>query len=318
MNAPIVIFAYNRPDHLRKTLTALSKNDLAKESAVYVYIDGPKNEQGKELNQRVFQVAKDFQENYFLQMHISCAEINRGLARSVIEGVTKVINQYEKVIVVEDDSLTDCNYLSFMNQALEVYKENERIFSIGGYTVPLKLPSYYDKDVILTQRSSSYAWATWKNRWDTIDWSVKDYKSFRWNFRQRRKFNRWGKDRASMLDDQINGRVNSWAIRFDYAMFKQKSYNILPSKSLVQNIGHDGSGTHSSVDQSKEDSFFVELSKERKTFALDQVEEDEKIRREFGTFFATGAWALFKRFISNLLYRKRGNCNGNKNRVKKQ
>lgn len=304
MSAPIIIFAYNRPEHLLKTLNALAKNKLAKESEVYIYIDGPKNEQAKEKSQQVYEVAASFQEGFFSCVRIRRAEKNLGLAVSVINGVTEVINQFGEVIVVEDDSVADCNYLTFMNQALEFYRNDHDIFSIGGYTVPLTVPTNYIQDIILTQRSSSYAWATWKDRWEKIDWEVKDYKKFRWNFFARRNFNRWGNDRASMLDDQMNSRVNSWAIRFDYAMYKQKAYNILPCKSLIQNIGHDGSGTHNLKKASGEDVFYVNLSQNKKTFTFEKISLNSKIRKSFCCFFKVGKWELLKRFVSNLLYKK--------------
>lgn len=304
MQAPIVVFAYNRPDHLSKTLTALSRNYLAKDSEVYIFIDGPKNESGYEKNEQVYQTALSFQEGYFLKVIIKCSKTNHGLATSVINGVTEIINQFGKVIVVEDDSVSDCNYLTFMNQALEFYKDDQKIFSVGGYTVPLKLPENYRDDIIVTQRSSSYAWATWKDRWEKIDWAVKDYKWFRWNFVRRNAFNRWGMDRASMLDDQINGRVNSWAIRFDYAMYKQNAYNILPSTSLIQNIGHDGSGTHSVVNIEGQDIFHVDITQNKKQFSFKKVELNKKIRVSFLAFFKVRRWQLLKRFISNLLYKK--------------
>ena len=305
MKAPVVVFAYNRPDHLLKTLEALSKNTFARESEIYIYIDGPKNESGIKKNHEVYEVARSFQENYFSSVTIRHSKENHGLAASIIKGVTEIINQFGRVIVLEDDSLPNCNYLAFMNQALDFYQDDTQIFSIGGYTVPLTVPQDYNKDIILTQRSSSYAWATWKNRWDKIDWEIRDYRKFRWDFRGRRKFNYWGEDRASMLDDQINGRISSWAIRFDYAMCKQKMYNILPRFSLIQNIGHDGSGTHNRLNGCGKDIFHVDISQTESTFTFEKVGINEEIRQSFCAFFRVSKRALCKRFISNLLYRKR-------------
>jgi hypothetical protein len=308
MYAPIVVFAYNRPDHLTKTLTALSRNEEAKDSELYIFIDGPKNLAGKEKNVQVLKVAQSFEKGDFKKVTIYNSETNRGLAKAVIVGVTEIINCYGKVIVTEDDAVCAPSYLSFMNAALDFYQDNPRIWSIGGYTVPMNIPRDYTRDVIFTQRSSSYAWATWKDRWNKVDWAVQDYKKFHWDFTSRKRFNLWGDDRASMLDDQMLGRVNSWAIRFDYAMFKHDTYNVLPVKSLIQNIGHDGSGTHSVVDHSNHDPFSVRLADEKQNYVFCDVQMDERIRLEFIKLFQSSKLQRMKRYAGNLLYnfRKRG------------
>lgn len=303
MYAPIIVFAYNRPDHLKRTLEALAKNEEAVSSELYIFIDGPKALNVKKNNDEVYRVALQYCEGFFKNVVIRKSEVNRGLAKSVIAGVDEIINKYGRVIVTEDDSVCAPSYLSFMNQALDYYQDKSSIWSIGGYTVPIEIPEDYVHDVILTQRSSSYAWATWKDRWNKIDWEVKDYKSFHWDFSSRVKFNEWGNDRASMLDDQMLGRVNSWAIRFDYAMYKNGMFNILPKRSLIQNIGHDGSGTHSVIDMSESDPFAVTLSRKCEAFEFDMPAINEKIKREYTRYFQTSKRHLVKRFVSNLLYK---------------
>lgn len=304
MYAPIIVFAYNRPEHLKKTLEALGKNKEAKESDLFIFIDGPKSDSMMRKNEAVYAVAKQYEIGFFKDVVIKRANKNKGLARSVISGVDEIINQYGKVIVTEDDSVSSPAYLSFMNGALDYYGDKDYIWSIGGYTVPIKIPDKYSYDVIVTQRSSSYAWATWINRWKKIDWKVKDYQRFRWNVCKRREFNKWGTDRASMLDDQMNGRINSWAIRFDYAMYKNRMFNVLPTHSLIQNIGHDGSGTHSMVDTSDKDPFSVVLSEECQTYDFDIVPVEDFIRREYVQFFKTSKRYLVKRYIENLMHAK--------------
>ena len=301
MYAPIIVFAYNRPEHLERTLKALSANPEAKDSSLFVFIDGPKNELEKKKNKQVESVAQKQTKGCFASVTISNYIENRGLAKSVISGVTEIISRYGKVIVTEDDAIPAISYLKFMNEALDFYDNNLSIWSIGGYTVPMGVPGDYVHDIILTQRSSSYAWATWKNRWERIDWSVSDYKKFHWNFVARKRFNLWGDDRASMLDDQMLGRVNSWAIRFDYAMFRNGMYNILPRRSLIQNIGHDGSGTHSMKDSSGNDPFAIELPSESCSFVLSDVTIDDRIRREFIKPFRSTKRDLIKRFLGNLV-----------------
>lgn len=154
MLAPLIVFAYNRPLHLRETLSALVQNAEAKYSDLYIFIDGPKNEQGSEKTEEVFKVASGFSQGYFKNVEIIKSERNKGLAKSVISGVSEIINKYGKVIVTEDDSICSPHYLNFMNGALNYYGADENIWSVGGFTVPMVLPENYDKDVIKTQRSS--------------------------------------------------------------------------------------------------------------------------------------------------------------------
>ncbi len=280
MNAPAVVFAYNRPKHLKKALTALSKNRGAGNTEVFVFIDGPKEGQDGLVQNEVLSVSESFKD-CFMSLSIKKSERNKGLAKSVIGGVSEVIEKYGKVIVVEDDAVSAEGFLEFMNNALDFYENDSTIWSIGGFTVPMKLPDDYKYDVIKTQRSSSYAWATWKDRWEKTDWDVKDYTAFKKSFSQRRRFNRWGNDRSGMLDCQMNGEVNSWAIRFDYAMFKNNMYNIVPAKSLIQTIGRDGSGTHSKGKYNGNDAFDVQLENSNGKIVLERVEPDERIREEF-------------------------------------
>lgn len=300
MVAPTVVFAYNRPEHLKKTLTALSENRGAGNTEVFVFIDGPKEGQDGLVQNEVASVAENFRE-CFKGFSVKRSGHNKGLAKSVIGGVSEVIKKYGKVIVVEDDAVSAEGFLEFMNNALDFYENDSTIWSIGGFTVPMKLPDDYKYDVIKTQRSSSYAWATWKDRWDIIDWEVSDYGSFKKNFSARRRFNMWGSDRSGMLDNQMKGAVNSWAIRFDYAMFKNNMYNIVPVQSLIQSIGRDGSGTHD-TDKSKKDDFFAaELSGDEIKITPEKVEVDERIRREFCEPFYLPLSFRAKEYIKNVL-----------------
>ena len=304
MYAPIIVFAYNRPEHLKRTLAALVKNKESKESDLFIFIDGPKSDVEKKKNAEVYVVAKQYENGFFKKVVIKKSNKNKGLAKSVITGVDEIINQYGKVIVTEDDAVCSPAYLAFMNGALDYYEDKVQIWSVGGYTVPIKIPENYCSDVIVTQRSSSYAWATWQSRWKKIDWNVEDYSLFRWNFFARRNFNKWGEDRSSMLDDRMNGRVNSWAIRFDYAMYKNGMFNILPKQSLIQNIGHDGSGTHSIVDTSDSDPFAVKISENCQKYRFENVQIVDYIKNEYIQFFKTSKKYLIKRYIENLMYRK--------------
>ena len=281
---PIVVFAYNRPEHLKKALTSLAMCSEAKNCEVFIFIDGPKKENGKEINLRVEKVARSFDKNYFSSVTIENSEYNKGLAKSIVYGVDKIIKQFGKVIVIEDDVEVSPYFISFMNSALSYYQENERIWSVGGYIAPIKLPNNYEKDYIVTQRVSSTAWGIWQDRWELIDWSIQNYISFRKNLIKRARFNKWGKDRSVMLDDQMQSVIDSWAIRFDYAMYENNMYNIVPRKSLVH-ITFDGDGTHDKMYCNENEKYNVDLAERLTEYHFDEPIVSEKIRMEFNKFY---------------------------------
>ena len=240
--APIVLFTYNRLDELKITVNALQKNLLAEESELFVYSDAAKNKDNEQKVQKVREYLHSIKG--FQNIHIVERNENFGLAKSVIEGVTEVINKYERVIVIEDDLMTSKNFLCYMNQALDFYETKERIFSISGFTMPLKSLVKYEKDTDLSLRPASWGWATWKGQWDGIDWEVSDYDAFISDKTLVHKFNRGGIDLARMLKHYMQNKNNSWAIRWSYAMFKEGKYSIYPKVSKVQNIGFGEDATH--------------------------------------------------------------------------
>lgn len=243
--APIILFTYNRLEHTKKTIESLSKNALAKESELYIYSDAAKTETDLE---KVKAVREYIYTIYgFKKINIIEAKKNKGLANSVIDGVTEIINKYKKVIVLEDDLVTSKYFLEYMNESLNLYEKREDIWSIAGYSPNIDIPKEYKYDIYLTYRGCSWGWATWKDRWDGIDWNIRDYSEFKKNKKLITEFDISGSDMSPMLDDQMNGRINSWAIRWCYNQYKQKKLTVYPVKSLVRNIGNDLSGTHTSI-----------------------------------------------------------------------
>lgn len=243
--APVILFVYNRLDHTRQTVEALQKNELAAESTLYVFADGAKEDATDEQREKVQDVR-----NYihsitgFKEIIIVEAPMNKGLANSVIAGVTKVINDYGKVIVVEDDIVTHKYFLRFMNEMLDTFENDNRIFSIGGFNYGFNIPKTYCHDIYMVHRAESWGWATWKDRWNKADWNVSDFYEFSSNSDLINQFNRGGNDMFPMLQSQMDGRIDSWAIRWDYCLYKHNAYCIRPKMSFVNNIGFDNSGAH--------------------------------------------------------------------------
>lgn len=242
--APIVLFTFNRLEHTKETINALKKNYLASESELFIYSDGARNELEKvKINDlRIYLRGIDG----FKKITIIESEKNMGLAKSVINGVTDIINKYKKIIVLEDDLITSKYFLCYMNESLNMFKSREDIWSIAGYSPNINICKKYNDDIYLTKRGCSWGWATWKDRWDSIDWDIADYIQFKKSRKLKKEFNVSGSDMSPMLDDQMNGRINSWAIRWCYNQFKQNKLTVYPKISMVKNIGTDLSGTHSS------------------------------------------------------------------------
>lgn len=238
--APIIIFAYNRPDSLKETVASLLKNQEAKDSLLFIFIDGPKNVMDKKDVDKVHEITNSIKG--FKSVKIFSSEINKGLGDSIISGVTKIIDNYGKVIVLEDDLILQPDFLSFINKGLNEYENHKEVFSICGYTNKFKVPKDYTADAYFCARSSSWGWATWKDRWETVDWELNDWSKYK---TLRKQFNKWGgSDCFGMLESWKNGLNKSWAIRFCFAQFLQNKVSLFPIKSLVQNDGFDGNGTN--------------------------------------------------------------------------
>lgn len=238
--APILLFVYNRPEHTRRCIESLTRNSLATDSALYIYADG-----AKEATQ---QSAVDEVRSYlhtisgFKTVHLIEREENWGLARNIIDGVTTQVNHYGKVIVLEDDLVVAPHFLQFMNDALETYKDEPKVGHIQAcdFTQDPSLP-----DTFLIKWTGSWGWATWERAWKHFNPNGKalleelEQRKLTYTF----DFNgKYGFTR--MLRRQIEGKNNSWAIRWNASLFLKDILSLNVGRSLVQNEGFDGSGTN--------------------------------------------------------------------------
>lgn len=240
--APIIVFAFNRLEALKHSIVSLLANDEAKDSDLYVFVDGARpNKQGEAAKvEAVREYVKGIQG--FRSLCYDFATENCGLGASIIRGVTEVIDKYGFAIVLEDDLVLAPNFLAFMNEGLQRYKDEQKVFSICGYSNRLKVPKDYTYDTYFCTRSSSWGWATWKDRWNSVDWELKDFEQYE---NKAKAFNRWGgSDCWKMLNDWHEGRNKSWAIRFCFSQFLQDKLSLFPIVSKVNNDGFDGEGTN--------------------------------------------------------------------------
>ncbi len=281
--APIVIFTYNRCEHTKKCIESLQKNKLAKYSDLYIFSDGAKNNEQIENVAEVRKYIDSIDKNNFKSITIFKSEKNKGLANSIISGVTEIINKYGKIIVIEDDLIVSPVFLNYMNDALTFYESDSQIWSISGFNIPIDIPKNYKKEVYISYRACSWGWATWKDRWNTIDWEISDYKEFSNNYLKRKKFNRGGRDLSRMLDNQMNKKINSWAIRWCYNQNSQNRYTVYPCISYVKNCGNDGTGTNcGNID------IYSEIKINNNNVKFEKLKPNRKVLKKFRNHYKIG------------------------------
>ncbi len=298
--APIIIFVYNRADHFTQTYNALAACKEAKESELYIFSDGAKNEAGKQKVDEVrAAVAAIKNAGDFKAVTVTESPVNRGLAASVIAGVTEVINKHGKAIVVEDDCKVSPHFLTYINGALDYYESNKKIGSIAGYTPMIDLPDYYKHDVFAAYRSCSWTWATWADRWEGVDWELKAMGDFYRSPKLIRKLNANGSDRFIRLYRQTKGNGSSWSVRFGAHLVKKDLLTVYPRYSYNSNIGCDESGVHSKSDDAEK--MRVDLTKAIADPVFADVNIDKRIQKTLKKHYSYGFVSETKKFIATVL-----------------
>lgn len=245
-NRVIVVFAYNRVNMIERMLQSLMNCDEAEKYDIWIFFDAPKeNFEDNVRTDNVRKVAKELlRQGPFKNTRFIFREKHLGLAKSVILGVTEAFDNCDSLICLEDDLIFSCDYLTYMSAMLDRYKEDKRIWSISGHSPYLNRLEVLASDLYLAYRASSWGWGMWKDRWETIDWDVIDYPEFRFSISKRKSFSRGGIDMPIMLDMQMNGIIDSWAIRWCYEQWKQDKMTVYPKETRVEHIGYDSSSTH--------------------------------------------------------------------------
>lgn len=241
--APVVLFVYNRPEHTKQTVEALKQNIGAEKTELYVFCDYPKKESTRELVEQTRAYVKTI--IGFKEVHITMREENWGLAKSIINGVTEIVNRYGRVIVLEDDLITSKYFLNYMNRGLERYENEKQVFSITGYShFPKrnkKLPESYFLKVF-----SSWCWATWADRWALFDAEATGWEKVKTDTDLQKSFdyNNCFYNCNMLLQQMETHTIDSWAIRAYWTMFCQDAMTLFPNVRLCENNGFDGTGVH--------------------------------------------------------------------------
>jgi hypothetical protein len=239
--APIAFFAYKRPEHTRRALESLSQNHGADQSELFIFCEAPKRLEDQQSVQAVRDVARSKQ--WCGNVHIIERRKNLGCANSIITGITEICEKYSRVIVVEDDLVLSPFFLNYMNQALELYENDSQVMQVSGYMFPLKLDT--DDETVFLPLAAAWGWATWKRAWSQFDPLMTDYAKLKADKALRHKFDFNGSHYFfSMLEAQLNGKIDAWDICFYLNIFFAGGLVLYPAHSLVRNIGFDGSGTH--------------------------------------------------------------------------
>ncbi len=241
MNAPVIVFVYNRLQHTQQLFASLAAARGASDTDVIIYSDAARNATDETLVANVRKYIMSV--SGFKSVSIIEQKHNIGLAANIINGLSKVFEQYEQAIVLEDDLIVSVGFLEYMNAALRFYAERN-VFAISGYTPRVNIPASYKHSTYFVHRNCSWGWATWRSKWQATDWNVTHFDTFVRNSTQRAQFDQAGSDLSAMLLRWRIGEINSWSIRFCFAAFEHGEPTVYPVRSLISNAGADGSGSN--------------------------------------------------------------------------
>lgn len=236
--APVALFVYNRPWHTEQTLEALKRNALAAETVLYIFADGKKEKSSQEDSSKI-KATREMIRNVsgFKKVIVVEKEKNQGLAQSIVSGVTEVVNTHGKIIVLEDDLVVSPFFLEFMNQGLDAYQDSANVYSVNGFMFPVKSKL---RQTVLLPYTSTWGWATWKDKWSAFDAEMKGKAVLLANKEMSDRFNLGNYKYTDMLSYENN----SWGIKWYYSVFMKQGLNVFPTRSLVSNIGFDGTGVN--------------------------------------------------------------------------
>lgn len=297
--APIVLFSYNRLLHLKKTIINLKQNKISKYSSLIIFSDGPKSKIDKIKIKEVRQYIKSIKG--FKEIKCINRKINLGLSKNIINGLNLVFKKYETAIILEDDILIDQFFLKYMNEGLSLYKHDKRVASIHGYIYPIKFNKKI-KDYFFLKGADCWGWGTWRRAWKIFNKSGQKLinKIDKENLKSEFNFNN-SYDYYQMLKKQINGKNNSWAIRWYASAFLKNMLTLYPSKTFVRNIGIDGSGTHGTGNYNLNNKKFsrkkyIEIKKSNLS-----VEENVIAKNIISLYFKKNEDFWFKKILKKIL-----------------
>ncbi len=287
--APVVLFVYNRPYHLARVLESLRQNPEARDTSLIVFSDGPRDERDRVAVEAVRGVVHEARG--FGTVQVCSSPINRGLSRSIIHGVTEVLQQHDRVIVLEDDLVVSPSFLGFMNRGLQEFAADERVAAVHAYMYPIRdrLP-----DVFFLPMTDCLGWGTWRRAWALFEPDGKVLLDRIHRQGLAHEFDLGGAyPFVRMLRRQVEGKNDSWAIRWYASMFLAGKLGLFPGRSYVNHIGGDGSGTHCGLFSEIE----VECLCEQVSFEVRSVQPDPVARAIVAKYLRSLRWRRLLRRI---------------------
>ncbi|MFM2208286.1 MAG: hypothetical protein RL213_2261 [Bacteroidota bacterium] len=258
--APVILFVYNRPDHTFRTLTALNTCEGSAESELHVFCDGPKNADDAVQVMRVRELVRSREWCGKVVLHEEAE--NQGLQKAIIQGVTRIVNEYGRAIILEDDIVCGKHFLNYCNAALDRYEKDEQVMHINGYMFPHKAEFPF---AFFSRYAFVWGWATWKRAWDRFSEDAESHLRKINNDGTADDFDRHGAaGTLGMLQRQAAGTLRTWDVLWYASVFNEGGLCLTPGRSFTRNIGMDGTGANYS--------HVVKRSQERKIDRLpDQV-----------------------------------------------
>ena len=296
---PVCLFLYNRSEFINSTLDAIKKSAVGENVFLNIFIDGPKNNEDRLKVSKVKELVDQYDFSEFLDVKIQINKTNAGLGESVISGVSKVIKQHKRVVVLEDDLQVSKNFFSYMKHALAFFADKKKIGSISGFAFGVKQKK--DFDCYYHPRPTSWGWATWEDRWNKVDWDIDD-EYLKLNKFSKNKFNSLGDDMTRMLRGFIDGKIDSWAIRWAYCHYKNGWLSVNPYKSKIIN---NGFGINNSTNTRLKNNFLVDFDlSNKKDFKYPNIDLFEKRTHRIVNFYNSNLIRLAQKYFPNLLWIK--------------
>jgi hypothetical protein len=293
--SPITLFVYKRPCHTRQTVGALQRNDLAAESDLFIYSDGPKSDADREAVTEVREYVKSIEG--FKRVSVIERQRNLGLAQSIIAGVTEIVGKYGRIIVLEDDLLTSPYFLNYMNTALNLYEKDDRIMQISGNMFNVNFRESVPESFFLPY-TTTWGWGTWLRAWKNLDETLEGYEILKGNNDLRYRFDMHNTyPYFKMLEDQRQRKIDSWGIQWYLSIFLNNGIVLSPRRSLTIHFGFDSEATHA---KSGSDLCAETFSERSVSFFPEKAEIDKEALEYYIDFFKKrmGRGLLFRKIIN--------------------
>jgi len=294
----IVLFVYQRPDHTRRVLDGLRRNDI---DELYVFADGPTQDDDHARIQEVREVVDSID---WCRTNVVERSENWGLAENTVDGLNRMFSNHDRVIMLEDDDVPAPDFVDFMEQCFDEYEDDDHVMSVTGYSPPLSLPKDYPHDVFFTYRDTTWGWGTWKGAWTQYDRRPDELRKVieAEGNRLRSDLDKAGRDLYPMLQNQLAGETDSWSVWWALTIVQNGGICVNPVESRIRNIGHDGTGIHCN----DTDKFDVEVRGDRETGDLTfppSAEIDPEINKLYNDFHRPDRWTMTKRHLGDALER---------------